>query len=225
MIWRFDNANSLYYALIDEFKKLPVSPKVALPTGNTMIPFYRLATEYRSDLRTDTWSCFQLDEYLPIEPENAHLSFKAFLEKYFFSSALVKESFFIAQYQNPEDYEKMIEAKGGIDVALLGIGQNGHIAFNEPGSEPDSRTRIVDLHPQTLLSNFKGNPPFHQAITIGIGTILSAKKIYIVALGKNKANAVKSAIRDPESKSCPASFLRRHPDVTWLLDQESAELL
>ena len=225
MIWRFDNANSLYYALIDEFKKLPVSPKVALPTGNTMVPFYRLATEHRSALRTESWSCFQLDEYLPVTPETYSLSFKAFLEKYFFSSALVKEAFFLEQFPNPVDYENKIIEKGGIDIALLGIGQNGHIAFNEPGSEPDSRTRVVNLHPQTLMANFKGNTPFTQAMTIGIATILSAKKIYIVALGKNKANAVKNAIKEPESRTCPASFLRRHPDVTWFIDQEAAELL
>jgi glucosamine-6-phosphate deaminase len=225
MIWRFDNANSLYYALLDEFKKLPASPTVALPTGNTMIPFYRLASENRSLLRTESWTCFQLDEYLPVTAETEDLSFKAFLEKYFFSTNLVKEAHFLEQFQNPDDYEQKIIEKGGLDVVLLGIGQNGHIAFNEPGSEPDSRTRVVALHPQTLLANFKGTTPFTQAMTIGIATILSAKKIYIVALGKNKANAVKNAINEPETRTCPASFLRRHPDVTWLLDQEAAELL
>lgn len=225
MIWRFDNANSLYYALLDEFKKLPAAPTVALPTGNTMIPFYRLVSENRSQLRTESWTCFQLDEYTPITEATRELSFRAFLEKYFFSTNLVKEAHFIEQFSSPEAYEKKISEKGGIDVALLGLGQNGHIAFNEPGSEPDSRTRLVNLHPQTLMANFKGTTPFTQAVTIGIDTILSAKKIYIVALGKNKSSAVKAAIRDPESRTCPASFLRRHPDVTWLLDQEAAELI
>jgi len=225
MIWRFDNANSLYYALLDEFKKLPASPNVALPTGNTMIPFYRLVSENRSQVHTESWTCFQLDAYLPLSPETKELSFKAFLEKYFFSTNLVKEVHFLEQFSNPDDYEKKIAKKGGLDVVLLGIGQNGHIAFNEPGSEPDSRTRVVNLHPQTLLANFKGSTPFTQAVTIGIDTILSAKKIYIVALGKNKAAAVKAAIRDPESRTCPASFLRRHSDVTWLLDQEAAEFI
>jgi glucosamine-6-phosphate deaminase len=225
MIWRFDNANSLYYALLDEFKKLPVAPTVALPTGNTMIPFYRLVSENRSQIRTESWTCFQLDEYMPITDDTRELSFRHFLEKYFFSTNLVKEAHFIEQSPSPEAYEDLITEKGGIDVALLGIGQNGHIAFNEPGSEPDSRTRLVNLHPQTLMSNFKGSTPFTQAVTIGVQTILSAKKIYIVALGKNKASAVKAAILDPESRTCPASFLRRHPDVTWLLDQEAAEFI
>ena len=225
MIWRFDNANSLYYALLDAFKKLPPAPNLALPTGNTMIPFYKIAAEYHSELKTESWTCFQLDEYFPMTPENQSLSFKSFLEKYFFSAALVKEVFFLENYPNPEDYEKKISEKGGLDIVLLGIGQNGHIAFNEPGSEPDTLTRIITLHPQTLMANFKGATPFSEAITMGIGTILGAKKIFIVALGKNKANAVKNAIQAPESRSCPASFLRRHPDVTWFLDQEAAELL
>lgn len=225
MIWRFDNANSLYYALLDEFKKLPAAPNLALPTGNTMIPFYRLVSENRSQIHTESWTCFQLDEYLPITESTREHSFRTFLEKYFFSTNLVKEVHFLEQFSNPDDYEKKIDEKGGLDVVLLGIGQNGHIAFNEPGSEPDSRTRVVHLHPQTLMANFKGTTPIDQAVTIGIGTILSAKKIYIVALGKTKAAAVKAAIRDPESRTCPASFLRRHPDVTWLLDQEAAELI
>ena len=225
MIWRFDNANSLYYALLDEFKKLPTSPNLALPTGNTMVPFYKIATEHHSELRTETWSCFQLDEYFPMTPEKYSYSFKRFLEQHFLSKTLVKEVCFLADNPNPADYEKKISEKGGLDLVLLGLGQNGHIAFNEPGSEPTSRTRIVSLHPGTLLANFKGETPFSEAVTIGIETILEAKKIYIVALGKNKAQAVKGAIKDEESRTCPASFLRRHPNVTWFLDQEAAELI
>jgi glucosamine-6-phosphate deaminase len=225
MIWRFDNANSLYYALLDAFKKLPPEPNLVLPTGNTMIPFYKLAAEHQSDLKTETWRCFQLDEYTPVTAENYELSFKKYLERHFLSSALVKEVYFFENFPEPADYEKKIKEKGGLDIVLLGLGQNGHIAFNEPGSEPNSRTRTVTLHPDTLLSNFKGVTPFTEAITLGIETILEAKKIYIVALGKNKAHAVKCAIKDPESRTCPASFLRRHPDVTWFLDQEASEQL
>ncbi len=225
MIWRFDNANSLYYALIDAFKKLPPEPIIALPTGNTMIPFYKLAAENHAELKTETWSCFQLDEYIGVTPENYDLSFKKFLERHFLSNTLVKEINFLESFPNPADYEKKIKDKGGLDIVLLGLGQNGHIAFNEPGSEPTSRTRIITLHPGTLLANFKGATPFTEAVTMGIETILSAKKIFIVALGKNKAQAVKGAIKDSESRTCPASFLRRHPDVTWFVDQEAAELI
>lgn len=225
MIWRFDNANSLYYALLDAFKKLPTEPKLALPTGNTMIPFYKLAAENHADLKTETWNCFQLDEYFPMTPEKYELSFKRFLERHFLSNAPVKEIHFLENYPNPSDYERKIQEKGGLDIVLLGLGQNGHIAFNEPGSEPTTRTRVIDLHSDTLLANFKGTTPFTQAVTMGIETILEAKKIIIVALGKNKAAAVKAAINDPESRTCPASFLRRHKDVTWFIDQEAAELL
>src|ERR1035437_75287 len=113
MIWRFDNANSLYYALLDAFKKLPPAPNLVLPTGNTMIPFYKLAADHHSELKTETWNCFQLDEYFPMTPENYHFSFKYFLENQFLSTALVKEAFFFEKFPNPTDYEKKIAEKGG----------------------------------------------------------------------------------------------------------------
>ena len=124
-----------------------------------------------------------------------------------------------------ENYERKIKECGGIDIALLGIGANGHIAFNEPGSEFDSRTRLVDLHPQTLMANFKGEAPVTQAMTMGIGTLLEAKRIFIVALGKSKAQAVKSAMQEVPTRTLPASGLQKHPNVTWFLDQEAASFI
>ena len=124
-----------------------------------------------------------------------------------------------------KSYEKLIEDAGGIDITLLGIGSNGHIAFNEPGSEFDSRTRKIELHPDTLMANFKGHAIFSHALTLGIGNLLESKKIFILALGKNKAQAVRCSIREPESRNCPGSGLRRNPNVTWFLDQEAASLI
>src|ERR1035437_9049600 len=98
MIWRFDNANSLYYALLDAFKKLPPAPNLVLPTGNTMIPFYKLAADHHAELKTETWSCFQLDEYFPMTPENYALSFKKFLETHFLSAANVKDVCFFENF-------------------------------------------------------------------------------------------------------------------------------
>src|ERR1035437_3025354 len=103
MIWRFDNANSLYYALLDAFKKLPPAPNLVLPTGNTMIPFYKLAADHHTELKTETWSCFQLDEYFPMSPENHSLSFKKFLVSQFLSNAPVKEVLFLKDFPNPAD--------------------------------------------------------------------------------------------------------------------------
>jgi len=238
-ILRHDTANTLYYALIDHLAKEVDSlvshkrdPVIALPTGNTMIPFYRIASEQEARLQISKWTCFNLDEYYPIPKYLDHLSFSAYLEEHLFSrvQSAPKARFALnGRAENfmieCDDYEDQIRKAGGIDLAILGIGTNGHIAFNEPGSEFFSRTRAVALHPETLLSNFSGNAPFTHALTLGMGTLLEAKKIILVALGKSKAQAVRGAIREIPTRSLPASGLQSHPNVTWFLDQESSSLL
>jgi glucosamine-6-phosphate deaminase len=238
-IWRFDNANALYYALVDALGQelAPViasgrDPVLALPTGNTMVPFYRIAAEVPEKLHPETWQAFNLDEYYPVTPENFEDSFQAYMNRHFYSRLKnqVKSAHFL-NGATPDlvsecaDYEAKILALGGLDICILGLGVNGHIAFNEPGSEFDSRTRPIELHPQTLMANFKGEAPFTHAMTLGIGTILSAKKIFVVALGKNKANAVKAAIEEYPSRMIPASGLQAHPNVTWFLDPEASSLV
>lgn len=238
-LWRFDNANALYYALIDALKKEVArlldqgrKPVVALPTGNTMLPLYKLITDSEAELRTDTWTCINLDEYYPLTPANRASSFATYLNQHFYSK--LKKPVAAQEQINGsapdaaaecERVENRIRELGGIDIALLGLGVNGHIAFNEPGSEFDSRTRLIQLHPDTLMANFRGKEPIESAITMGIGTLLEAKTIFIVALGKNKSGAVRAAIQDPSTRTCPASGLQRHKNTTWFLDQEAASLI
>lgn len=238
-IWRFDNANSLYYALIDRVSQeirgitdLGRDPVVALPTGNTMIPFYRIATEKQALLEVRKWHCFGLDEYYPILPSQQNLSFKNYLDDHFYSkleNQPQSRNFLDGSSENfmleCERYERKIEEAGGIDLAILGIGTNGHIAFNEPGSDFASRTRALPLHPQTLMTNFHGAAPFTHALTMGLGTLLEAKRILVVALGKSKAQAVKSAILEVPSRTLPASALQNHPSVTWFLDQDASSFV
>jgi glucosamine-6-phosphate deaminase len=238
-IWRFDNANALTYALLDEVASTvrPVaesgrSPVLALPTGNTMVPFYHLASESAERLRVADWTCFNLDEYHPLPDRDAPYSFRGYLERQFFSKLKQRPRtvhFIDGTSADPEaecaSFEERIREAGGIDLAILGIGVNGHIAFNEPGSSFDSRTRPVTLHPETLMANFKGPAPVSRALTLGIGTLLSAKRIFILAIGKSKASAVRAATEEPPTKSLPASALQSHPEVTWFLDQEAADLL
>ncbi len=238
-IWRFDNANSLYYALIDSLaqsiSKIVDSgrnPVLALPTGNTMIPFYRIAIESAEKLQIEKWLCFNLDEYYPIDESNEELTFEEFMEQNFYSrlkEPVQLKKILDGRTHTPEqeclEYEKLIKSHGGIDICILGLGLNGHIGFNEPKSAFDSRTRLVDLHPQTLMSNFNGQAIFTHAMTMGIGTILESKEIMLVALGKSKAQTIKSAIKEPPSTQCPASALQRHECVTWFLDQEAADLI
>ncbi len=201
------------------------SPVLALPTGNTMIPFYRLARERPEALQVSTWKCFQLDEYFPLTAETEHLSFRSYLEEHFYSKLktlpLLRESpNGLAPDANLEcsRYERKLKDEGGIDLAILGIGVNGHIAFNEPGAPFDSRTRPIALHAETLRSNFKSGPAIPHAMTMGIGTLLEAKKIWIIAVSTTKREAVRKAMYEPPAVEVPASALQLHPSVTWFLD-------
>jgi glucosamine-6-phosphate deaminase len=128
-----------------------------------------------------------------------------------------------------ERYEALMAAAGGVDVQLLGIGSDGHLAFNEPGSSLASRTRIKTLTAQTRKDNarFFGSVdevPTH-VLTQGLGTILEASHLLLIATGETKADATAAAVEGPVSASCPASVLQLHPHVTVLLDPAAASRL
>jgi len=125
-----------------------------------------------------------------------------------------------------ERYERLIEAAGGVDLQILGIGTDGHLAFNEPGSSLASRTRLKTLTARTRADNarFFGSPaevPRH-VLTQGLGTILRARHLLLLATGAGKAAAVAAAVEGPVSASCPASVLQLHPHATVLLDEPAA---
>lgn len=126
----------------------------------------------------------------------------------------------------PSRYEAAITAAGGIDLQLLGIGRNGHIGFNEPGSPRASRTRIVELAPPTLAANANDFPAGvavpRKAVTMGIETILAARRIVLLATGAAKAKALASALEGEISPHNPASFLQEYPDVTIVCDRAAA---
>ena len=127
-------------------------------------------------------------------------------------------------------YDLDIKAAGGVDFQILGIGSDGHIAFNEPGTPLDSRTHVADLAPQTIADNarFFGGDQSQvptQCITQGLGTIMEARAIGLIAMGENKAQAVYDMIHGPVSPDCPASVLQNHPDVRAYLDAGAAKLL
>jgi len=128
-----------------------------------------------------------------------------------------------------EHYEQQIAAAGGIDLQLLGLGRNGHIGFNEPSSGLRSRTRIKTLTQDTIKDNARffqpGEYQPHLSLTMGIGTILDARKVILLATGKAKAQAVKAMIEGPLSASCPASALQLHQQALVVLDEEAASEL
>ncbi|MBD3271128.1 MAG: glucosamine-6-phosphate deaminase, partial [Elusimicrobia bacterium] len=168
------------------------------------------------------------------KPYNRDPSFGRFLYEELFKHIMLPGSHIhtpASCSQNPEQscsaYEQTIQRCGGIDLQLLGIGRNGHIGFNEPGSSFDSRTRIVELNEQTRMVNFEkffkpAHIPFtsmpRHAVTAGIGTIMEAKKIIMLANGQDKTEAVKAMLCGPYSEDVPASVLQKHHDATLITD-------
>lgn len=128
-----------------------------------------------------------------------------------------------------QNYEQQIQAIGGLDFQLLGIGRTGHIGFNEPGSSLNSLTRLVDLNPITredAINDFNGldNVP-KQAISMGVQTIFNAKEIMLLAFQNKKADIIQKAIQGEVNANVPASYLQQHPNITYILDNESASKL
>lgn len=208
---------------------------LGLATGFTPITTYqKLIKAYRdnevsfADVRT-----FNLDEYLGVGVNDTH-SFRRFMNEQFFAHIdIVPDNTHLPDglCANPRAegrrFEALIKNCGGIDLQILGIGRNGHIGFNEPSSSLASRTRIKTLTPQTRIDNFGEqyqHAPLH-AITMGIGTILDARHVLLLAHGETKARAIANAVEGPISSMCPASALQQHARVTIVADEAAAQLL
>jgi glucosamine-6-phosphate deaminase len=209
---------------------------LGLPTGSTPVGLYRelIRLHREANLDFSRVISFNLDEYYPMRPDDAQ-SYRRWMQETFFNHVnIVSQNIHLPdgtiQPEDAEDYcaryEQRIRRAGGIDLQVLGIGRTGHIGFNEPGSTRHSRTRMVTLDPVTrrdAASSFFGeeNVP-HQALTMGVGTILDARKIVLLAFGEHKAPIVQKAVEGPVSDSVTASFLQQHPDTTFLLDEAAA---
>jgi len=200
---------------------------LGLASGRTPICVYAsLARRQREQgLDLSGLTTFNLDEYLGLGPEHPS-SFQAWMRRVLFDHVDVPP----ANVHIPDgrvaaghaaaacdEYERAIRAAGGIELQILGIGRNGHIAFNEPGSARDSRTRVVRLSEDTRRAN-RGDFPDGQevperAITMGIGTILEARRLRVLAFGAHKAEIVRRTLCDPIGPELPSTFLREHPDV------------
>ena len=210
---------------------------IGLAAGATMVPVYGAAAD-RAAEEPGLFArsrFFSLDELAGL-PADDPASFAAFLHQHFLKPSgadLLKVRLLRGDAANPAAealaYEAEIAAAGGIGLQLLGIGRNGHIAFNEPGSRPDTRTRLVSLARETREA-FAGASERSQQVpklglTMGVGSILEARHILLVALGSAKANAVACALEGPIGPSCPASFLRLHPHAAILCDTAAASRL
>ncbi len=226
-------------SLIRENNSAGMPTVLGLPTGSTPIGVYRelIRLHQEEDLDFSQVVTFNLDEYYPMDPTSIH-SYRRWMNETFFDHVNIpEENIHIPQGDLPRDevddfcdeYEREIERAGGIDIQLLGIGRSGHIGFNEPGSARDSLTRMVTLDPVTrgdAAGTFFGeeNVPM-EAITMGVGSILSARKIFIMALGEHKAPVVKKAVEGMVTEEVSASFLQKHPHAVFVVDKAAAGAL
>ncbi|MEO1484871.1 MAG: glucosamine-6-phosphate deaminase [Bacteroidota bacterium] len=226
-------------SLINQKQSAGKKTVIGLATGSTPTKVYEYLVSFYKEGRLSFKNVvtFNLDEYFPMNPDSIH-SYVRFMNEHLFDhidiapenihipdGSLSKES--VRQYC--EDYEEKIRNVGGLDIQILGIGRTGHIGFNEPGSSLNSKTRLIRLDRVTRLdaaSDFFGeeNVP-RRAITMGVGTILSAKKIILMAWGEGKANIIHQAVEGEIKESVPATFLQQHENCDFVLDGASASEL
>ena len=224
--------------LVSELLRVRPAAVLGLATGSTQLALYRqLVERYRNNKLTfGQASSFNLDEYLGIAADNPQ-SYRAYMDREFFDRIDIdKRNTHLPYCEDGENpvlvgprYEQMISDAGGIDLQLVGLGVNGHIGFNEPSSSLSSRTRVKTLTKQTFKDNSRlfNEAEFQPklAITMGIATIMDARKVLLLATGESKAEAVRKMVEGPLSAMCPASILQMHQQVTVLLDEPSASRL
>ena len=209
---------------------------LGLATGSTPLGVYSLLAEYHAR-GTDfsRLTTFNLDEYVGLAPDHPQ-SYHWYMRENFFSKVNIKSDRIFIPNGMAEDleaeclrYDELIKQAGGIDLQLLGIGSNGHIGFNEPGTEFGTTTHIVDLAESTIRDNARFFESIDQvptrALSMGIKSIMQAKEVILMASGGSKADAVCAAVKGPVTTAVPASVLQLHPCVTFVVDQAAASRL
>jgi len=210
---------------------------LGLATGSTPIGTYKeLVGKYEAgELDFSKVTSINLDEYRGLSPENDQ-SYRYFMNDNLFQHVNIrKECTYVPDGLEPDaekacqTYDEIIKKAGGIDLQLLGMGHNGHIGFNEPSDEFVKNTNCVDLTQSTIDANARFFASIDevpkQAYTMGIGTIMNAKKVLVVVSGKGKAQIVKDAFFGPVTPKVPASILQLHPDVVLIGDEEALSLI
>ena len=224
---------------IKDANPTPEKPFVlGCPTGSSPLGLYsELIKKYEAgELSFKNVITFNMDEYVKL-PEDHPESYHSFMWKNFFSHIDIKPENVHILNGNAEDltkecenYEKAIEAAGGIDLFMGGVGPDGHLAFNEPGSSLSSKTRIKTLTTDTIHANsrfFEGNLDLvpKQALTVGIGTVMAAKEVLLVCNGHNKARALKHCIDGYISHKWTSSMLQMHPHAIVVCDEAACDEL
>lgn len=223
--------------IISSYVRIKPHAVLGLATGETVLGTYAaLAEDYRNNqtsyrkVRT-----VNLDEYIGLNPEHPN-SYHYYMKHHFFQfidipmSQTYLPNGLAADYQEEcTRYEEVIETLGGIDLQVLGIGRNGHIGFNEPGTSFDSTTHIVKLAESTRKANARFFPSLKQvpthAITMGIATIMKSRQILLLVSGKKKASIMSQLLEGNVTPSIPASILQAHPNVAIIADEEALSLV
>lgn len=222
--------------IIADVVKSNVSPVLGLATGSTPIGTYEKLAEMNraGEISFKNVRTVNLDEYVGLD-KNSDQSYVYFMSENLFDKIDIDKNNTNLPSGIAEDfdeeckrYSSLLEANRQ-DIQLLGLGSNGHVGFNEPGTSFDSMTHIVDLTESTirdnsrLFSNIEEVP--RQAITMGISEIMKSKKVLVLASGRNKANAVYQMIKGEISENCPATVLQNHPDCIVVVDKDAAALI
>lgn len=231
----YDVSVAVAKIIADQVKEKPDSV-LGFATGASPVETYkRLIEKYKSgEISLKDVTTFNLDEYCGLSKEDKN-SYFYFMKDNLFGKTDIdfeKVHFLSAENEDVEGecrkYQSEIEFCGGIDIQLLGVGTNGHIGFNEPSDEFTDGPFKVRLTQSTIDANSKyfenGDMPQY-ALTMGVGDIMRAKKILLIATGASKAKAVYSMVKGEVTPQCPASILQTHKDVTIFVDKESAALL
>jgi galactosamine-6-phosphate isomerase len=205
-------------------------------SGDTPAALYaellKRSLDHRLDMRE--WSFVGLDEWVGMNGDDEG-SCRYYLDKGLFHPLNVTAGricFFDGRAADLEKecagVERYIARWGRIDVAILGIGPNGHVAMNEPGSDPAGRSHVSELHPATRETGqkyFSCQRTLERGVTLGLGTLLDARHLFLLAIGEKKAAIVRQALEGPITSAVPASLLRNHPGLEVWLDRDAARLL
>ncbi len=230
----YDEVSAKAYEVMKEVVTTKKDAVLGLATGSSPIGLYQnmIKDHKENGVSYADIKSFNLDEYVGI-PRDHEQSYYTFMHENLFNGIDIKEENVHLPYGSTEEecaaYEKAM-ADYSVDIQVLGIGGNGHIGFNEPGTPFTSRTHIVDLQERTIADNARFfnndmNLVPKQAITMGIATIMDAKKVLLVASGENKADAVYGMIHGEISEDMPASILQNHNDVVVIVDEAAASKL
>lgn len=226
-----------FYVACELYKEMSCQPtsKLGLATGGTMIEVYKYLVELleKNKLDVSHVETFNLDEYVGLKA-NHHQSYHYYMNEVLFNQYphFNKENIHIpngysSQLEDEtERYNQLLNDKGPIDIQILGIGENGHIGFNEPGTDLHSETHIVDLTESTIRANSRyfeseSDVP-QQAVSMGLASILKAKRIILLAFGEKKKEAVHQLMHNQVTKDIPSTILHAHPNVEVYVDDEAA---